>query len=97
MPRYVPRTTATPIRSKADAYLTNGDPPIRQRANTFPLMRRHANTPIRRHFVLWFAISALNGSLLSAADAPEKALPLLSEDAKIAAAKGLGDFRNDNF
>jgi Flp pilus assembly protein TadD len=99
MPRYVPTTTATPIRSKADAYPTNGDPPIRQRADTFPPMCRHADTLIRRYvaFVLWFAMSALNGSLLPAADAPEKALPLLSEDAKIAAARGLGDFRNDNF
>src|ERR1700760_3552194 len=98
MPRYVP-TAATPIRSKADAYPKNGDPPIRQHVNTFLPMRRHAGTPIRRHIalVLWLAISCLNGSLLPAADAPEKALPLLSEDAKIAAARGLADFRNDNF
>jgi Flp pilus assembly protein TadD len=66
--------------------------------------RRHADTPIRRHVsspwlvaVLYVAVSAFSGSLLPAADPPEKALPTLSDDARSAAARGISDFRNDKF
>jgi Flp pilus assembly protein TadD len=69
-----------------------------------PCQRRHADTPTRRHVssrwpvaILWVAVSALNGSLLSAANPPEKALPILSDDAKSAASRGLSDFRNEKF
>lgn len=46
---------------------------------------------------IWASISVLSGSQLPAADPPERALPTLSEDAKIAASRGLADFRNDDF
>lgn len=46
---------------------------------------------------LLFAISWFSGSLLSAADPPDRALPTLSEDARSAASRGLADFRKDNF
>jgi tetratricopeptide (TPR) repeat protein len=66
--------------------------------------RQHADTPTRRHVsspwliaVLLVATIAFSGSLLLAADAPEKALPTLSDDARSAAERGLFDFRNDKF
>jgi Flp pilus assembly protein TadD len=80
----------------AETLPTNADPPIRRQV---PNVRRPADTPTRRHVssVLWLAVSALSGSLLPAADPPGKALPTLSEEAKSAAARGVADFRNDNF
>jgi len=42
-----------------------------------------------------FSLSAL--PLILAADAPETALPKLSDDARNAAAKGVAEFRNENF
>jgi Flp pilus assembly protein TadD len=66
--------------------------------------RRHANTPTRRHAssrwpvaVLCLAVSNFSGSLVPAADPPEKALPPLSDDARSAAERGISDFRNDKF
>jgi len=47
--------------------------------------------------VICASMSVLSASLLVAADAPEKALPILSEDAKSAASRGLADFRNGQF
>jgi Flp pilus assembly protein TadD len=66
--------------------------------------RRQADTLIGRHIsspwlvvVLCLAVIAFSGTPLPAADAPEKALPTLSDDAKSAAERGLFDFRNDKF
>jgi len=70
-------------------------------------IRRHADTLTHRPFWLRLRVPAMPlaicyflcaiTSLLSAADAPETALPKLSDEARSAAAKGLSDFRNQKF
>jgi Flp pilus assembly protein TadD len=65
-----------------------------------PVIQIHSDSPRRYLSALLFAICyslcALR-SLLLAADAPETTLPKLSDEARSAAAKGLADFRNQNF
>ncbi len=47
--------------------------------------------------VWWFFLGNFTGSRLRAADPPETTFPVLSEEAKDAAARGLADFRKERF
>ena len=74
-------------------YAPYAETPRRRSADPFLPAHRAGDT----FLPLLFAISWFSGSLLLAADPPDRALPTLSEDARSAASRGLADFRKDNF